>query len=284
MEKKHAYLIIAHNNFYCLEKLLLLLDDERNDIFLHIDKKVKDFDFSYFEHLCKKATLYFPARRNKVYWGTQSQILTELLLFKTAYSKGPYSYYHLISGVDLPLKTQNEIHAFFDTASASHLCYAPKPSKWDVHRISRYHRLFPGKSWISERINGWLGKLQERLGTDRLKNTGLTPQKGGNWASLTQDAVEYLIANEKRIRKITRFTSCADEVYKQTLLVSAGFPVDPEDFRYMVNFPGTNHPKVFTSEDFDDLISQEKFFARKFDADKHRQIVDMIFDYLKKDE
>ena len=42
--KKHAYLILAHNNFYCLERLLKLLDDERNDIFLHVDKKVKNFD------------------------------------------------------------------------------------------------------------------------------------------------------------------------------------------------------------------------------------------------
>lgn len=30
---KHAYLIIAHNDFYILEKLLMLLDDERNDIY-----------------------------------------------------------------------------------------------------------------------------------------------------------------------------------------------------------------------------------------------------------
>ena len=51
--KKHTYLIIAHNNFYILEKLLLLLDDERNDIYIHIDKKVNNFDFDYFENLSK---------------------------------------------------------------------------------------------------------------------------------------------------------------------------------------------------------------------------------------
>lgn len=36
---KHAYLIMVHNQFYVLEILLKLIDDERNDIFLHIDKK-----------------------------------------------------------------------------------------------------------------------------------------------------------------------------------------------------------------------------------------------------
>ena len=46
--QKHAYLIMSHNDFYILEKLLRLLDDRRNDIYVHIDKKVKNFDFKYF--------------------------------------------------------------------------------------------------------------------------------------------------------------------------------------------------------------------------------------------
>lgn len=37
---KHAFLIMAHNEYDILNKLLLLLDDERNDIFIHYDKNV----------------------------------------------------------------------------------------------------------------------------------------------------------------------------------------------------------------------------------------------------
>lgn len=33
---KHAFLIIAHNEYPILEVLLSMLDDERNDIYLHI--------------------------------------------------------------------------------------------------------------------------------------------------------------------------------------------------------------------------------------------------------
>lgn len=36
---KHAFLIIAHNEYPILEVLLSMLDDERNDIYLHIDKR-----------------------------------------------------------------------------------------------------------------------------------------------------------------------------------------------------------------------------------------------------
>ena len=49
--ERHAYLIMAHNNFYILEKLLILLDDPRNDIYIHIDKKVSKFDIFLFSYV-----------------------------------------------------------------------------------------------------------------------------------------------------------------------------------------------------------------------------------------
>lgn len=36
---RHAYCIIAHTDSYCLQTLIDLLDDERNDIILLFDKK-----------------------------------------------------------------------------------------------------------------------------------------------------------------------------------------------------------------------------------------------------
>lgn len=41
--KKHAYLIIAHNQFALLKELLKSIDDERNDIYIHIDKKYRKY-------------------------------------------------------------------------------------------------------------------------------------------------------------------------------------------------------------------------------------------------
>lgn len=49
--QKHAYMIIAHNEFDLLEILVRLLDDPRNDIYVHIDAKVKDFNFKSFQAL-----------------------------------------------------------------------------------------------------------------------------------------------------------------------------------------------------------------------------------------
>lgn len=39
MMNKHAYLIVAHNNWTILDILLKVLDDTRNDVFLVLDNK-----------------------------------------------------------------------------------------------------------------------------------------------------------------------------------------------------------------------------------------------------
>ena len=40
---KHAYLIIAHNEFEILKRLIQALDDERNDIYIHFDRKLNHY-------------------------------------------------------------------------------------------------------------------------------------------------------------------------------------------------------------------------------------------------
>lgn len=43
---RHAYCIIAHNDPYCLQTLVNLIDDERNDIFIIPDKKADSLSLS----------------------------------------------------------------------------------------------------------------------------------------------------------------------------------------------------------------------------------------------
>lgn len=43
--KKYVYFIIVYDNWKILEKLLILLDDKRNDIYLYIDCKFNFINF-----------------------------------------------------------------------------------------------------------------------------------------------------------------------------------------------------------------------------------------------
>lgn len=39
---RHAYCIMAHGNWQQLQLLVTLIDDRRNDIYLHVDEKAID--------------------------------------------------------------------------------------------------------------------------------------------------------------------------------------------------------------------------------------------------
>ena len=82
---KHAYLIMAHNDFETLKYLLSALDDDRNDIYLHVDKKTDNVDFEQISSRVKKAGLYI-APRHKIFWGHISIVRCELSLLQMAFS------------------------------------------------------------------------------------------------------------------------------------------------------------------------------------------------------
>ena len=99
--EKHAYLVMAHHQFPLLQTTLRLLDDPRNDFFIHIDKKAGAVDFEEIRRAAPHSRVTF-IERLSVHWGGYSQIRCELALLQAATQAGQYAYYHLISGVDLP--------------------------------------------------------------------------------------------------------------------------------------------------------------------------------------
>lgn len=96
-----------------MKKYMEILDDERFDFYIHVDKKSAD-DGHWLTDICKKSKVFF-TDRIPVYWGHHSQTQTEMILLKAAVKANiPYDYYHLISSVDMPLMTPGEIDDFFE--------------------------------------------------------------------------------------------------------------------------------------------------------------------------
>lgn len=85
---KQAYLIIAHNKFDMLRALIRQLDSRDNDIYIHIDKKAGDVDFSQFEGAASCSRVKCLRDRISVMWGGVSQIAATFLLLQTALRGG----------------------------------------------------------------------------------------------------------------------------------------------------------------------------------------------------
>lgn len=299
VEQKHAYLILAHACPGQLRKLVSLLDDPRNDIYVHLDRKA-GFGPEVLDGCCLESALHFVEPRLAVNWGGVNMMRATLALLKTALP-GRYAYYHLLSGMDLPIKTQDEIHAFFD-ANPGREFLKMWPVEPQRESRFRYFTLFPeGKHFfltnlLNNIVKGILMALRIRINRD------VDFRMASQWFSITDGFARYVVSQEGWLEKVFRRTGTCDEVFLPTLLWNSPFrdrlydstlhqerehSVNTEhlgNLRFIDWTRGESirHPWTFRSDDWDLLMSVPYFWARKFDERVDPAIIGQIYDRFKK--
>lgn len=281
---KHAYLIMAHNKFDQLQRLMNLLDDPRNDIYLHVDKKALDFSPEIIH--VQYAGLYLVDRIG-VNWGGYSQIRCELKLL-AASAKGHYQYYHLISGQDMPIKTQDEIHAFFEEQSGkNYIGYDHEANKVkDFYGRSQYYFFFQevcGRGDDSSKaffilLEKIFYKLQHAFQIQRKSQIPL--YKGANWFSITDEMAQYIVSMEQQIYRQFCFTINCDEVFLQSYAWASPYRGTIVEDNYRCIDWKRGNPYVFRKEDVPQLLASPMLFARKFDVSVDQDAVYLIEEYL----
>lgn len=288
---RHAYLIIAHHEFEILDMLIKALDDSRNDIYIHFDKKVDLLP----QLKTANANLIVLQDRLDVRWGHISQINVELLLFESAYKNDNthYSYFHLLSGVDIPIKSQDYIHDFFiQYQGKEFIGFTQGNTEKEIDRKVRRYHLF-SESFrnnggavvyvVKKIIRAIALRIQEIAGIKRNKHINF--RKGTNWVSVTHEFVQYLLNQKDKIRSLYKMSFCADEIFLQTVCWNSPFKnhvYDLNDSRNsskrMINWRN-NIVDNWLEEDVDFLISSPGLFARKFSSDNRnmaQQIINKI--------
>lgn len=265
----HAWLIIAHNEFGILQRLISALDAPECDIFVHIDKKVKDLPVLRVEN----SPLRFLENRIDVRWGSVSQIRCEMVLLEEALRHGPYDYYHIISGTTLPLVSGKELEHFFESYSGNSiltgLCHDdPYQETLKVRRTNLFLKSYTAKG-LRGRASQFLWKasiaLQRIFGIER--NKGMAFYKASNWLSLTHEAVEYIVSRKHVIMKTFRYSFCGDEYFIPTELMASPLKDKVIDIDiYLKREIARSTASVFTLEDLPGLKSSGFMFARKFSS------------------
>ncbi|MBE6959437.1 MAG: glycosyl transferase [Ruminococcaceae bacterium] len=286
---KHAYLIMAHNQEELLKSLIQCLDYEDNDIYVHLDYKWKNVNIDELYATVHKSKLIVLEDRIDVKWGTYAQIACELALLKAA-TPNHYAYYHLMSGMDLPLKKQPEIHGFFKDKQGTEFIHfdAPQVDRETYKRISKYNFIIAKKqNWISRIFYHALMALQ--IGTDRAKRYGMEFQKGANWFSITDELAHYVVEKSDWIHEAFRYARCGDEMFLQTLVVNSKFKDRLVENNFCDNYETIQYcidwdrgsPYIFTSNDFEFLIASNMCFARKFDWNADKEIIRQITEHVR---
>lgn len=267
---KHAFLIIAHNGLRILNILLTMLDDPRNDIYLHLDKKWK-LNIQDLHHL-QKAQLFLIEKRMDIRWGDISLIKLEFRLFRMAYTNGPYLYYHLLSGADLPIKSQDYIHEFFQRNHGKEFIGFAQGEENRIdcyNKVMKFHlfsRHFHSSNKLLVHSRIWLERILNKILT---RNSSITFKKGAQWVSFTNGCCQYILSKEKSILKRFKFTQCGDEIFLQTLIYNS--PFYERCYNVCDEYIGNQreidwkrgNPYNWTIEDKDFLSHSNKLFARK---------------------
>lgn len=293
--KKHAYLIMAHDKREQLQKLLTLLDDVRNDIYLHVDKHAQG-DWTVDSFRLQSSKLYLIERKN-VFWADYSQIDVELDLLATATENRRYAYYHLLSGADLPLKSQEEIHNFFNLSGKLFIGIVPQEFYYCIRRVRFYHLFTNTRLYRTCKTLKALDRLleyaQHILGVSRLRGEKISLYNGWTWFSITDDFARYVLSKRTWIEKHFKYTIASDELVIQTLAFNEpkfrDKLYDVTDLcRGSQRFIDWQRGKPYTwgksADDFKQLINSPYMFARKFNEQTHSDIVNQIFNYLTKNE
>lgn len=278
MGLKLAHLILAHANPQQLNRLVKRLQHQNADIYIHLDAKS---DMQDFQSIGQSApNVFFIKDRISVSWGTYSIVRATLSGMQEILNSGTtYSHINLLSGQDYPLKSADDIDAFFKANTGKSFIECPVISKeW----LSGYRRLmyydfgdydFPGHYWMQAVI--------KFLNIKKRVPDHLIPMGRSQWFSITPESVDYIIKYLKQHPKVERFfrmSFAADEIIFQTILGNSPLKdtIVADNLRY-IDFPeNENHPTILTINDAEAMITSGKLYARKVNSKVDSNIMDYL--------
>lgn len=285
---KHAYLFMVHSNFPVVQAAFRIIDDPRNDIFVRAEGEEDIYAQVHLKH----SKVHVVNCKTAAVWGGTIH-RAEMELIKFAAQSGKYGYLHLLSESCLPIKTQDEIHSFFDSNPENPIylhvnCHVfpeiQDRCKTKYPFVNRYW--FRKSKWIKALALAMV-KTKIAFGVNRLKHNQELPViwGGWNWFSIPGDFAAYVVEKESLIYQTFDNTLAADEVFLQTLAMNSRFRDRMYGFdgrddaqnasKRMINWNKKHWtPLVFTARDYDAIMANKNcFFARKFYADVDMEIV-----------
>ena len=301
---KIVYLILAHKNIHQLIRLVERINSEDSLTYIHIDRKAKHFPINDLKKQIHRYDNVCMTRRYGVNWGYAHIPVYRIIQYIHS-RKVDFDYAILLSGQDYPLKSQRTIISILQKHYPHELLeYHPLPcddlgveecaSRIEKWHFSVFNRVFTFPP-SSPNIRWWkkigIFAMSMLLNEKRKLPDNYEPHIGSAWWCLTRDAISYLskfLASRqgKRFINFFYYTHIPDESFFQTLLLNSPIRdrIHADNLRYIRFKTGSSHPDILTKNDYYDLVSSDKLFARKFDTAVDEEVLDMLDQHIDNDE
>ena len=277
-----AILILAHTNPEQLLRLTAHLQSDF-DVFIHLDQTstIRIEDFQVFH----RATVF---KKFKARWGSLAIVHAMLELLARASAAGPYDRYVFISGLDVPLMSNQKIAEHFSTHHDTDFVDIQQFVEGEKRRLTRLTRFHFFSRRTSAGAPAQLRGAASRLIDQALHKAGVRRTNiydfrwGSQWMDLTRATAEStlrFIKSDRRFLRRFRFTFCPDEFVFQTAIHQHQNTSrkQAKPARFIDWDTGPEHPRVLRTEDFDRIIASGMLFARKCDSRVDTALVDQLF-------
>jgi hypothetical protein len=273
-----AILILVHKNEEQVNRLIKHLSKDF-DIYVHIDKRSSVNII--------KAENVFVYKKYKAYYCSFNIVKATLVLLKNAYKKN-YDRYILISGQDLPIKTNDQIKHFFKNNNNEYVHNEKVPTTfWEGRGFEHVNRYYPNilsrekESKFLKAIDNINTKFFNFIATIIKRPIDYTFYGGSQWFRISNNCVKEIfnfIEHDKKYLKRYEHTHDSDEMFFQTIICNVkGLKIISDPLCYMDWSLPKERKRTFIEEDHGRIIKSNALFARKFDPDMDKKIIDLIY-------
>lgn len=286
---KQAILIQCHNNLEIINAMIDFFPSECFDFYVHVDKKSNMI-------VPERENVFLVKNRVDVRWGQFSIVEATYALIQAIHDPSEYTYCHLISGADFPVKDVNWFMKQYGEGETTEFIesnFLDGTSTWAWGGLDRVQCWYP--QWMIQRPQASRIKRLIRVAyrefvmrTKIFKRRSQPVERfygGSSWWSLTGKCVDWIKNNTNaEYYNYFRHGVCVDEVYFSTLVRYSPFAENIGGIppRYMIWNDPTNKsggPSVIKTHNIADAVKAAYPFARKvISMDIIKGIIQAVYD------
>lgn len=283
-EIKIAYLVIAYMDPEQLRRLAVRLTKSA-DVYVHINASVEIAPFE--QALQNVEGAAFSRERYKVVWGGYSILQAAFSMMEQAMEQKKYDRYVLLTGLDYPIKSDEQIQSFFQEYAHTEFVHADVVNGEMPHHDHLYYHTARDHRTLNKLLQMW-EKLLRSMGrhgkADYVMHEGRKyPIYGTSpkWA-LSGECAAYLLDFYKKNKKFNRyfqFMHAPDDFYVATVLFNSEFRDSIEakqDIFKIVWLPEDKGAKILDKEDAEELLACPQLYAKKFQSGSSEELVELL--------
>jgi hypothetical protein len=264
---------MAHHQPEHLLRMVNALDCEGAQFYIHIDRKSNAAPFN--APLQHRGNVELLQNRVSTNWMGFSLVEATLRLLARAFERG-FDYCLLLSGSDYPIKSNEYLFSFFESASKEFITFwklEDRPS-W-CHKVEYYYFIdaIPIRGWSTNTEPAFWKRYfwgrffkHQHIMPKRTFPDGMVPYGGPDWWSLSYGCAAYVLKfvdEHSQFKRFYKYTHSPGEMFFQTIILNSPWASRVENYESYLDWSGKRAQQILRTDS--EMLPEESFNYRYID-------------------